>query len=294
MTTNQIEAFQPSEQITPGDQTGQKILGELDMKAFQLPNNDNFGKNTGADLQLPGLTLAGIDKIDVNDLTRNVLDLSPHNPRAAEHVQQIQNAERHLPGLHRRSDAYAEGRTGMTDKDMEKLERENASGRLNPPLTREEQDALKFMRKNYEALKTGWNLFGVGREGITPGSFDRNKTNTDPVENQNPRQQQNPRDTQQPRAPQRTETQPARDFGDTKVIPTKGPWHTAEKMLEGQGLDHKSQQDMTKVLQGVWGGNPRAGKEVITEQNLEEVRRRVEATNNPKLKEWFDKRYPKA
>ena len=125
MNPDILEAPQPCEQNSNGDKAGQNLLKDCDMKGFVLLNDKDFATATGQ-AYLPDMMLINSgDKFDpkqLGDLTGNVLDLSPHNPRAAEHVKQIQNAERHLPGLHRRSD-LREGEEMINEGNLEEVRR---------------------------------------------------------------------------------------------------------------------------------------------------------------------------
>ncbi len=277
MTTDFLEAPQPIEQNTRGDNAGQMLLRDVDMTKFAGLINKELTLRDSAQTILPD--------IDFSDLSRSAFDAS--NPKAPEHLRQMQNAEKNLPELLAKSGATADGRSGLTQQDIAKLKQQR--------LTQEQRDALEFLEKNHDALKNGRTFLGMGADGITIDSFKRNKMDSDPVERQNPRA----RDRVEPKPSEdRSETKPARDFGDTKVQAWKGPWSVAEKMLQGQNLDGKSQMDLTKVLKdgaGVdWNKPVKEGTELINERNLESVRKQIEKTGNPKLVEWFNKRYPKA
>jgi hypothetical protein len=100
-------------------------------------------------------------------------------------------------------------------------------------------------------------------------------------------------------APQPAEAavQPAADYKASK-LGGQGSWGVTESVVKGQNLPKEARDALQGILNNktVTGLDLRtapAGTEVINAKNLEDVRKAVEAANNPQLKEWFNKRYPK-
>jgi len=86
------------------------------------------------------------------------------------------------------------------------------------------------------------------------------------------------------------------DNASTKVVAKKGPDEVARNMLSGSGLDASARADLSKVLHKELDVNwksVRAGTPLITAENLEAARAKIEATKNAKLIEWFETKYPR-
>ncbi len=90
----------------------------------------------------------------------------------------------------------------------------------------------------------------------------------------------------------------AADFSASRIVSGQGSDAISRKLVEGQSLDDGARKALQRIVAdksvtGVDLGSAKAGTEVINATNLENVRKAVEAANNPQLKEWFNKRYPK-
>lgn len=86
------------------------------------------------------------------------------------------------------------------------------------------------------------------------------------------------------------------DNASSKVVSKQGPDAVAMNMLKDAGLDASARAALSKVLHkeiGVNWGSVKAGTPLITESNLEDVRSKIASTNNSKLIEWFDRKYPR-
>lgn len=85
--------------------------------------------------------------------------------------------------------------------------------------------------------------------------------------------------------------EPAKDFSDSKLPRGKGSDAVARKMTEGQNLSEGATKALQKVIAS--GFTDKEGAEQVNAANLEDVRKKVEASQNPELTTWFNKRYPK-
>lgn len=94
-----------------------------------------------------------------------------------------------------------------------------------------------------------------------------------------------------PAAPAEVKVEAAKDFAATKLGKDEGSYHVAHRMTEGQHLSDSATKALQRVIAS--GFTDKQGAEQVNAANLEDVRTKVAATNNPELVAWFNKRYPK-
>ncbi len=86
----------------------------------------------------------------------------------------------------------------------------------------------------------------------------------------------------------------AGNYNDTRVTAQHSPKEVADNMLRGSELakDKRAINALTNVLTQEMKGVTRVGVPLIREDNLEDVRKKIEAKEYAALTQWFNRRYP--
>lgn len=122
-------------------------------------------------------------EIQLGDLSHN----DYKHESKGELARDTKNAREQLPFLMdklKKLDPQTKGQDGLTREDLERLESMR-------DLTKQERDAIRFLKENYDALSTtrrvdaggqlGWVSWQQKERRITPFSFDRNAGDAKPT-----------------------------------------------------------------------------------------------------------------